>query len=323
MSTSTSTVTWPEPVDEVLAGDQVVVMAQVTPASGVVLTPLTNFGIRDPEAGTATPLSSSIGMWKKLRRLQEDPRVALAYHTRKHAFNQRPEYVLVQGTASLSALEDRNWLERHREQWEQFAGPRDVGPLWERWLRIYHWRIGIEIKVERVLAWPDLTCRGPAQVYGNPLPSIAAPQQRLPNGGTGPRINHTRAAKRAKSLPSVLLSWLDADGLPMVIPAKIAGSEPAGILLDVPKGSVPTGGRRAALTAHTFARYVYGQRQRKHTGWLEADPDQTRVLYSPHTQHGYYLPSSRALFRLSAGLVSRRGYRAGLRAGFLPSEASA
>jgi hypothetical protein len=319
MSVPSATVSWPETVDEILAGDQVVVMAQVTPANGVVLTPLTNFGIRDPDAGTTTPLNSSIGMWKKLRRLQEDPRVAVAYHTRKHAFTQRPEYVLVQGTASLSALEDHGWLEHHRENWERFAGPRDVGPLWERWLRIYHWRVGIQIEVERVLLWPDLACHGPAQVHGAPLPSTAAPVQRPPKGGTKPRINHARAARRAASLPSILLGWVGTDGLPMVIPVAITGTEPSGILLDVPTGWVPAGGRRAGLTAHTFARYSYGQHQHKHTGWLQADPTRARVLYAPHTQHGYHLPPSRALYRLSAGLITRRGHREGVRAGFLPS----
>jgi hypothetical protein len=312
--------TWPHTVDEVLAGDQVVVMAHVTPASGVVLTPLTNFGIRDQEAGMLTPLSSSVGMWRKLRRLQESPSVAVAYHTRRHALSQRPEYVLVQGKASLSALEDRGWLERHRDSWERSAGPRDVGPLWERWLRIYHWRVGIQIEVERVLVWPDLACRWPAQVHGAPLPSAAAPEQPAPKDGTEPRIDHARAARRAARLPNVLLGWVGADGLPTVIPAEVAGAEPAGILLDVPAGLVPAGGRRAGLIAHTFARYSYGQRQHKHTGWLQADPEEPgRVLYAPHTQHGHYLPPSRTLYRLSAGLVTRRGHREGVRAGFLPS----
>jgi hypothetical protein len=318
MSTPSAVVSWPETVDEILASDQAVAMAQVTPASGVVLTPLTNFGIRDRHAGTVTPLSSSIGMWKKLRALRENPRVAVAYHTRKHAFAQRPEYVLVQGTASLSALEDRSWLERHRESWERFAGPRNVGPLWERWLEIYHWRVGIQVEVERVLVWPDLACRGPVQAYGAPLPSETVAEQSPPNGGIQPRVNHARAARRAASLPSILLGWVGEDGLPMVIPVGITHTEPSGILLDAPTRWVPAGGRRAGLTAHTFARYSYGQHQLKHTGWLQTDPAQTRVLYAPHTRHGYYLPPSRTLYRLSAGLVTRRGHREAARAGFLP-----
>jgi hypothetical protein len=309
---------WPATIDEILAGDQVVAMGQVTPASGVVLNPLTNFGIRDPAAGALTPLSSSVAMWKKLHRLQENPRVAVAYHSRDHGFSERPEYVLVQGTASLSSFDDHTWLERHRDSWERFAGPRDVGPLWERWLRVYHWRIGIHIEVERVIVWPDLACRGLAQVHGTPLPSAAVPGQRPPRNGTEPRVNHGRAARRAAQLGDVLLGWVGADGFPVVVPVAVLGTEPAGILLDAPRGWVPPGGRRAGLTAHTFTRFAYGQHQRKHTGWLEADSDQAHVLYAPHTRHGHYLPPSQAFYRLTAGLVTRRGHREGVRAGLLP-----
>ncbi len=112
---------------------------------------------------------------------------------------------------------------------------------------------------------------------------------------------------------------MGADGLPTVIPVGVAGTEPSGILLDAPSGWVPAGGRRAGLAAHTFARYSYGQHQHKYTGWLQADPARARVLYAPHTQHGYYLPPPRTLYRLSAGLVTRRGHREGVRAGFLSS----
>jgi hypothetical protein len=319
INSSASVAAWPAEIDEILGGDQVVAMAQITPASGVVVTPLTNFGIRDPLTGTATPLNSSIGMWKKLRSLQHNPRVAIAYHTRMHGFSERPEYVLLQGTVTLSPLQDRAWLERHRANWERFAGPRDAGPLWERWLRFYHWRVGIQIEVERVLAWPDLACRGPVRVYGAPLPSDPPPPQRAPTGGSTPRVDQRRAAGKAARLPNVLLGWVGSDGLPLVVPVDIAGSDSRGIALTAPAGMVPPGGRRAGLTAHTFARYTYGQRQRRHSGWLQADPDQPQLIYAPHTEHGYYLPASRTLFRLSAGAATRRGYRAGLRDGFLRS----
>lgn len=309
---------WPDAVDEILGGDQVVGWAQVTPAAGVVVTPLTNFGIRDPLDATLTPVSSSIGMWRKLQSLRERPRVAIAYHTRLHSFSERPEYVLVQGRASVNALEDRGWLERHRTEWERFAGPRDVGPLWERWLYLYHWRIAVKVEVERMLVWPDLACRGPMRVYGAPLPVEVPPPQREPRGGVGPRIDHVRAARRATRLPNLLLGWVGADGLPMVLPADISGVEPAGIVLDVAAGHVPLGGRRAGLVAHTFARYTYGQNLRKHTGWLESDPARAGLLYAPHTQQAYHLPPSRTLYRLIAGVVTRRGVHAGRRAGFLP-----
>src|SRR5918999_4821765 len=90
---------WPDSADEILAGDQTVALAYVTPAKGVVVAPVTNFGLRDRATGTTTP-NSSIGAWKKLDRIRRNPQVALAFHTREHGFTDRPEYVLLQGTAA-------------------------------------------------------------------------------------------------------------------------------------------------------------------------------------------------------------------------------
>jgi hypothetical protein len=280
-----------------------------------VLTPLTNFGIRNRAAGTITPLNSSIGMWRKLARLQQNPRIAVAYHTRTHGFSDRPEYVLVQGRASLSNLEDRDWIERHRESWERFAGPRDVGPLWERWLGVYHRRVAIDVAVERVLVWPSLACQGESEFYGIPMPTTPPPPQRPPKNGTAPRVDYARAARRVAARPNRLLGWVGGDGLPVIVPVDVAGTQAGGIVLRAPSGSVPPGGRRAGLAGHSFARYTYGQHKRVHSGWLEAEGD--RIVYKPHTEHGYLMPWSRTAYRLGAGFVTRRGYREALRAGFV------
>src|SRR5436190_9599654 len=93
---------WSRDIHEVLAGDHAMMLAYVTPAKGVVLTPMGNFGgLHDREAGVVTA-NTSVGAWKKLERIAADPNVALAFHTRAHASHERPEYVLVQGRASLS-----------------------------------------------------------------------------------------------------------------------------------------------------------------------------------------------------------------------------
>ena len=304
---------WPDAADEILAGDQAVAGAYVTPAGGVVLLPLTNTGLRDREAGRLVPFTSSIGMWRKLARIQRNPRVAVAYHTRTHGFSERPEYVLVQGRASLTPLADRGWIERHRESWERFSGSRDVG-LWEPFLRVYHWRIAVELDVERLVVWPDLSCHGEPDVHGAPPPDDPGPQ-RAPRNGTGPRVNHRRAATRAARLPYVLLGWVSGDGFPVIVPVRVEGSEPRGIVLAPPAGAVPPGGRRAGLLAHSFARFTFGQNQLGHTGWLEVEGD--RVVYAPHTKSGYHLPGSRFLFRAGAGFVTRRGLRKARRAGFV------
>src|SRR3954449_9245300 len=141
---------WTDAVDEILAGDQVVALAYTTPASGVVLTPLTNFALRDREKGTLTTVNSSVGVYRKLERIRDNPKIALAYHTRTHGFSGRPEYVLVQGTATLLPA-DPHYPKTIQESWERFGGPVDVGRAWNWWLRVYNLRIPIRIAVERVV----------------------------------------------------------------------------------------------------------------------------------------------------------------------------
>jgi hypothetical protein len=306
---------WPAKVNEVLGGDQVVALAHVTPANGVVLNPVTNFGLRDRLAGRVA-VNSSVGMWRKLDRMRQNPRVAVAFHSRAHALSDCPEYVLVQGEAAVPSLHDPDgWLDEMGDRWERFGGqPRDVGPGWEWWLRAYHWRVNVWISVARIVVWPDLACTGAPEVYGFPLPDETPLPQRPPKGGTGARIGSARAAARWARLPHVLLGWVGADGFPMVVPVGVGPSREGGVVLDPPPVSVPPGGRRAGLLAHSFARYTWGQNQHKHTGWLDAADE---VVYAPHTQAGYRLPESLLLYRLGSGFVTRRGVRAGSRAGVL------
>jgi hypothetical protein len=223
--------------------------------------------------------------------------------------------VLIQGHASFPRQADRAWLESIEDNWVRFAGPRRFGRLWDRWLDVYHWeRVGIEVAVDRVVVWPDLGCTGEPAVYGTPLQDVPPAPQRPPRGGTGPRIAHRRAARAATRLPDVLLGWVDADGFPAVAPVSIGGAGPDGIELTAPPG-IPPGGRRAGLTAHAFTRYVRGQIQRVHTGWLEAGD---RLVYAPHTQAAYRLPESLLLYRLVVGGFTRLRQRQARRAGFLP-----
>jgi hypothetical protein len=288
-------------------------LAHTTPASGVVLTPVTNFALQDRAAGTVT-VNSSVAMWRKLERMGRDPHVALAFHTRAHALHRRPEYVLVQGRASITPSFGRaEWRQTMGTSFERFgAEPFEARRLWHRWLRVYHRRVNVVIAVERLLVWPDLECRGAPDIRGVPLPADAPAPQRPPGRGTAPRIDHGRAARSLARLPDVLLGWVGTDGFPVVAPVEVAGTEPQGILLDVPAGIIPPGGRRAGVTGHRFTAQVIGQRQHRHTGWVEAGE---RVMYSPHTNAWYWLPPSRFAFNLAAGYGTRRGLRQGRQAG--------
>lgn len=308
---------WPDEVDAILDGDHVVMLTYVTPASGTVLLPLTNFGVRDREAGSVT-VNSSVGAWRKLDRMRRNPNVALAFHTRRHGLSDRPEYVLVQGKATLSEpIPD--YPSTMSERWARME-PWDVtNALWKWWQRVYALRVAIEITAERIVVWPDLACRGAPEVIGTPPPAEPPPPQRAPARGTGSRINHRRAARRAAGLPDVLLGWVGTDGFPVVAPVEVAGTEEGGIVLVAPPGLVPPGGRRAGLTAHWFNQGMIGQNQRKHTGWLEASGGGGgEVLYAPHTQSNYRFPTSRTLYRLVSGAGTRWWVRGARRAGIAP-----
>src|SRR3954469_18867654 len=197
---------WPDTVDGILGGDQVVALAYTTPANGVILTPLTNFGLRDREAGMLSAVNSSVAAWRKLDRIRKSPKIALAYHTRTHGFSDRPEYVLVQGTASLGEpVED--YPRSIAPAWERFGGPVDAGPIWNWWMKVLDHRVEIRLAVERVVVWPDLRGGGgPAlrwggapAIHGTPVRGEPA-EQEPPAKGTGPRIRHGRAALRAGKL---------------------------------------------------------------------------------------------------------------------------
>ncbi len=305
---------WPDPVDEIVAGDHVVALAYVTPARGVVIVPLSNFGLRDRAAGTIS-VNSSVGAWKKLERIRRNPQVALAFHTREHGFTNRPEFVLVQGRATVSEpIPD--YPSTVLEHWERFEDWGEFGQLWKRWLRVYALRVEIEVAVERLLVWPDLACRGTPRLLGEPLVADAPKPQRPPARGREPRVDHRRAARRARRLPHLLLGWVGADGFPFVVPVDVQTTTRAGILLGPPPATVPAAGRRAGLTAHSFSLHVVGQHQRVHTGWMEADLG-AAIVYAPHTTATYRFPASPIVFRLVAGAATRWRLRQARRAGVL------
>jgi nitroimidazol reductase NimA-like FMN-containing flavoprotein (pyridoxamine 5'-phosphate oxidase superfamily) len=300
------TVSWSDEVDEILAGDLAVALAYATPARGVVITPMAPLGIRDRERGTVT-LTSSLGLPKKLARIRRNPAVAVAYHAREHGDSDRPEFVLVQGRASFGEP-DREWLESITPQWERFLGPRERG-LRGRWMRVYYWeRVAIEIEIERLLIWPEESCAGEPRVLGEPLPAEAPAPQKPPANGIAPRIDLEPVERAAGRLPHTLAGWLGADGLPLVVSARVDGAGEQGLQLTVPAANLPPGGRRAGLTSHWFVPRMHGQEQRINTGWLTSDGGE-RGLYAPHTKAGTRLPPSRALFDLGAGAATRLGIR--------------
>jgi hypothetical protein len=299
-------VSWTDDVDEILASDLAAGFAYLTPARGVVITPMAPLALRDRQAGTVT-LTTSQALWRKLDRIRRNSGVAVAYHAREHGLTNRPGFVLVQGRASFPTTPDRAWLESITPEWERFLGPRSTG-LAGRMLEVYYWqRVPITIQVERIVAYPDDAAGSEPQVLGNPPDPAAA--QKPPGGGTAPRVDAGRVAAHAQRLPHTLLGWCGSDEMPEVVPVGAVGGEDAGVKLSVPPGSVPAGGRRAGLTSHQFQPRMIGQEQRVHTGWLESDGS-NQVQYAPHTNAGYRLPASKLAFTLATGTIAFRMKRA-------------
>ena len=303
-------VSWPDDVDEILAGDLAAGFAYLTPAKGVVITPMAPLGLRDRDAGTLT-FSTSLALWKKLDRIRRNPSVAIAYHAREHGFTDRPGFVLIQGRASFDPEPDREWLESITPEWDRYLGPRSKG-LSGRMLNTYYWeRVAIEIEIERIVSWPETLATGTPQIYGDARPAGPRPQK-PPKGGTAPREDASKVAAHVERLPHTLLGWCGADGMPEVAPVTGATASDDGVELEVPAGTLPDGGRRAGLTSHWFMPRMVGQEQRIHTGWVDADGG--RVLYSPHTSAGYRLPASKTLMTLGSASLAMR-MRASRKAG--------
>jgi hypothetical protein len=312
-----TSISWPDEIEGVLAGDLTAALAYVTPAGGAVVTAVAPIGLRDRAAGTVM-FTTSLGFGKKLERIKREPRVALAYHAREHGFADSTQYVLVQGSASAKLPPDREYLETVvRPQSERFMGPPREGRLfWDRWLREYYAdRVPVTVTVERIVAWPDLSCAGEPIVIGGPRPATPAPSQPPPPKGASPRLDSARAAKRLRRLDHLLLGFVDSDGFPVVAPVELIGTGEEGIRIAAAEGLLPAGSRRAGLLAHTYRAKLVGLGARQHTGWLEvAHPDGRQGLYAPHTEQGFRAPANKTLLLLANGLLAKRGLRKARRA---------
>lgn len=310
-------VSWPDEIDEILDGDLTAGLAYITPAKGAVVTAVAPIGLRDRVAGTVT-FTTSLGLGRKLERILRNPRVALAYHAREHGFARSPNFVLVQGTASVTTAPDREYLETVvGPQAERFMGPRKQGRLfWDRWLQEYYAdRVPVTVEVERIVNWANHSCEGEPQVFGAPLPEAAPEAQAPPRKGVGPRVDTERAAARLAATDHRLLAFAGADGFPVVLPTEVEGAERNGIRLRAPRPLLPPAGRRAGLLGHSYRPKLIGLTARQHTGWLEVHRGEEEAVYAPHTEKGFRAPANKTLLLLANGLLAKRGLRHARRSG--------
>jgi hypothetical protein len=297
-------VRWSADVDEVISGDITAAVSYLTPAGGAVVLAVAPCGIRERDTGMLG-FTTSLGFGKKLERIVPDPRVALAFHSREHGFSDSPAFLLAQGTATVDLRPPRARLEALIPQAERYVGEVARGPVWDRLLREYYAeRVFVDITLQRLAVWPDLTASGTRKVTGAAWPSSAGPQP-APKNGTGSRIDVAKAAGQIASLPHRVLAYRGADGFPVIVPVQIAGHSRAGLRLVVAAGLLPAGGRRAGLLAHAYRPQLVGLTTRIYTGWLEVSGD--GVVYAPHTSRGFMAPPSKDLLLVSNGLLAKFG----------------
>ena len=207
--TNSNDMSWSDEVDAIIDGDLTAGLAYVTPAGGVVVTPVAPIGLRDRSAGTVG-FTTSLGFGKKLERIKRNPKVALAYHAREHGFADSDLYVLVQGVARPTTEPDRDYIENViKPKAERFMGPPKRGVFWDRWLAAYYAdRVPVTVEIEHVLTWP-----------GGEL--VSSPEsQAPPKNGAGPRVKPVKV-----DLPHRLAGWVGSNGFPEVVPidARVAG----------------------------------------------------------------------------------------------------
>jgi hypothetical protein len=282
------------------------VLAYATPAGGVALTPVAPVGLRDRGAGTVA-FTTSNGFGRKLDRIDQNPRVALAYHAREHGFASGTRFVLVQGTATSEREPDPKVLEEKvRPASTRFMGAPKTGVFWDRWLRVYYTdRVLVTVEVDRVTSWPDDACRGEVTVVGEPAARQEPASQKPPRKGIWPRVDVKRVDARLRRVPHLLLGYIGGDGFPVITPVSVSGVEPSGLRL---AGHLPAGKRRAGLLGHRYERQLVGLEVHQYTGWLQDG------IYAPHTENGFRAPSNKTALLLVNGFMARQGLRKAQRA---------
>ncbi|HUR84029.1 MAG TPA: pyridoxamine 5'-phosphate oxidase family protein [Solirubrobacteraceae bacterium] len=299
-------VVWDDEVDAIIAGDLTGALGYRTPAGGVVVQAVAPIGLRDRSAGTIG-FTTSLGFSKKLERIRRDPRVAMAFGAREHGFGGGSQYVLVQGRARVVAEPTQADRDEVLRQATLHLGPPAEGWFWDRWLREYYAvRVPVRIDVVRIVVWPDLRCAGVPHVVGEPLPAEAPGAQRAPKGGTAPRVDIAKAARRIRGNDHVLLGFGGGDGFPVVLPVAVEDAGAAGLRLSV-AAPLPPGGRRAGAVAHSYRPKLIGLEARQYTGWL--DVGDGRALWAPHTETGYKAPPNKTLLLLLNGALAKRGVK--------------
>lgn len=307
-------VVWSSEADDVIRGDLTAAVAYSTPAGGAVVTAVSTLGMGDRESGSLA-FTTSLGLSKKLERMLRDPKVAIAYHARDHGYARSPCFELAQGDASVELTPSKERLEGIFPEVEKFFGQGlKTGFFWDRLMREYYTdRVFVDVSLIRLAEWDSLEATGAPEVIGEPLPGPPLPQS-PPKGGTAPRVNVSKVARKVERLPHRVLAYLGADGYPVIVPVDVDGHDAAGFHLTAASGLLPPGGRRAGFLTHGYHPHLIGIATQAMTGWLEVGTDGT-ITYAPHTAKGWTAPPLKNVLLVMNGLLAKFGYRRAVRNG--------
>ena len=320
VSAASSLFDWGDDVDDIVRGDLAVAAAYVTPLGGTVVTAVAPCGLASRADGTVG-FTTSLGIGQKLLHIVRDQHVAVAYHTREHGSARSSAFVLVQGVASVDLTPSRRRLEAFMPRATRFLGPVKRGVVWDWLLHEYYFeRVFVDIAVERVVVWDNLAAAGIPRVVGTPLPCSPPGPQCPPSKGTAARVDCDRLVRRVAGLSHRLLGYQGADGYPVVVPVDLADHDDDAVRL-VSAASLPSGGRRAGLLAHSFRPQLVGLSTRTATGWLEVSNGD--VTYAPHTSKGFVAIPNKTLLLVGNGLLAKVGLRRARHAGLEAAISSA
>nr|WP_221383182.1 hypothetical protein [Actinoplanes polyasparticus] len=309
-------VVWSDEVQSVFAGDLVAAAAYLTPAGGAVVIPVSPIGLVNRVAGSVA-ITTSLAFPRKLQRLSQEPRTAVAYHTRQHGFATSSRFVLAQGTAVIPDGPSPEHLALINEHADKFFGETPTGPFWDWALREYlEHRLVIDIPLSRVASWPlarrsgaswtdtdgSTDASGPPEVSGTPWPLPPEPQE-PPAKGTGPRVDTAKFARQAQKLPHQVLAFRGSDGFPVIAAVRVTGYSDRGLHVDAAPGVLPPGGRRSGFAAHAYRPQAAGVSCRIGTGWLEVT--EGSAVWAPHTSGGFSSPPGKTFHLLGNGLLSK------------------
>ncbi|RMH69044.1 MAG: hypothetical protein D6683_16390 [Actinomyces sp.] len=306
---------WPTDVVDVLGGDLVAALAYRTPAQGAVVLPISTLGLVDPAARTVSFTTPFAG-YRKLRRLHEDGRVALAFHAREHGSADPANQldILVQGDAVVDREPDPDFLDwLYRERWPLFAPPRPSGAVWDRLTgHYYDARVRVTVTVRRISAQPRPGRPRPTAdvLYGPALPTTSPDEQPAPHRPDRPRVAARRWRRRMARSAHVLIGWVDSDGYPVI---RRTGWERDGQHIRLTPAQPVPGRRRAGLLGHWFGPRLLPQGSAVFTGWLDADGR----TYTPHTVAGYVAPGNARLATVGTALATRPLHRRAQREGLV------